>query len=68
MTRVKVSPKYQIVIPGEIRKSLGMRPGQEVQVMRYGDRIELIPLKPVREMRGFLRGIGTDVEREPDRV
>jgi AbrB family looped-hinge helix DNA binding protein len=68
METVTVSTKYQVVIPSAIRNSLGIQPGQKVQVIRYGDRIELIPLKPVKESRGFLRGIETSVEREPDRV
>ena len=68
MTTVTVSPKFQIVIPSFIRKSLDIRPGQKVQVIRYGNRIELIPLKPIEEMRGFLKGIDTAVERESDRV
>ena len=68
MEAVTVSPKYQIVIPRAIRDALDIRPGQKVQVIRYGDRIELIPLRPIEEMRGFLKGIDTTVEREPDRV
>ena len=68
MNTVTVSQKFQVVIPRAIRDSLGIRPGQKVQVIRYGDRIELIPLRPIRETRGFLRGIDTAVEREPDRV
>lgn len=64
METVKVSPKYQVVIPLTIRRALGIRPGQKVQVIRYGERIELIPLRPMRETRGFLRGIDTTVERE----
>lgn len=68
METVTVSPKFQIVIPRAIRDSLGIWPGQKVQVIRYGDRIELIPLRPVRETRGFLKGIDTTVEREPDRL
>jgi AbrB family looped-hinge helix DNA binding protein len=68
METVTVSPKYQIVIPRAVRDALDIRPGQKVQVIRYGDRIELIPLRPIQEMRGFLRGIDTTVEREPDRV
>jgi AbrB family looped-hinge helix DNA binding protein len=66
METVKVSPKYQIVIPRAVRDALRIRPGQKVQVVQYEDRIELIPIKPMREMRGFLRGIDTTVEREPD--
>jgi AbrB family looped-hinge helix DNA binding protein len=68
MVTVTVSPKFQVVIPSAIRDSLGIRPGQKVQVIRYGDRIELIPLRPVQETRGFLKGINTTVEREQDRV
>jgi len=68
METVTVSPKFQVVIPRSIRESLGIQPGQKVQMIRYGDHIELIPLKPVREARGFLKGIDTTVQREPDRV
>jgi AbrB family looped-hinge helix DNA binding protein len=68
METVTVSPKFQVVIPRRIRESLDIRPGQKVQVIRYEDRIELVPVRPVREARGFLEGIDTEVEREPDRV
>ena len=67
MTAVTVSPKYQIVIPKEIRESMGIVSGQKVQIISYQGRIEVIPLKPMREMRGFLRGIDTTVDREDDR-
>jgi AbrB family looped-hinge helix DNA binding protein len=65
---VTISPKYQIVIPKSIRESLGLRPGQKVQTIQYGDRVELVPLVPIEQMRGFLRGIDTDVPREDDRL
>jgi len=68
MTAVTVSPKYQIVIPKEIRESMGIVSGQKVQIMSYQGRIELIPLKPMKEMRGFLKGIDTSVDREEDRL
>ena len=68
MEAVTVSPKFQIVIPRRIRQSLDIQPGQKVQVIRYGNRIELILLRPIQETRGFLRGIDTTIEREPDRV
>ncbi|MCW5874269.1 MAG: AbrB/MazE/SpoVT family DNA-binding domain-containing protein [Anaerolineales bacterium] len=67
MTSVKVSPKFQIVIPKAIRKSLGIKPGQTVRVIQYGDRIELIPQISIAEARGLYKGIDTDVDREPDR-
>ncbi|MDR9467144.1 AbrB/MazE/SpoVT family DNA-binding domain-containing protein [Marinospirillum sp.] len=68
MTSVTVSPKYQIVIPKEIRESMGIVSGQKVQMTSYQGRIEVIPLKPMKEMRGFLKGIDTTVLREEDRV
>jgi len=68
METVTVSPKYQVVIPRRVRESLQIKPGQKVQVMLFENRIELIPVTPVQEMRGFLRGIDTTVERESDRV
>ena len=68
MTVVTVSPKFQVVIPKEIRESMGIVSGQKVQIMTYQNRIELIPLKPIKELRGLLKGIETDVKRESDRV
>ncbi len=68
MEAVTVSSKYQVVIPSAIRKSLGVRPGQKVHVILYDNRIEVIPIRPVEETRGFLKGIDTTIEREPDRL
>jgi AbrB family looped-hinge helix DNA binding protein len=65
---VKISPKYQVVIPLEVREALQLKPGQKMQVMAYGNRIEMIPEKNVSEMRGFLKGIKTHFKREPDRA
>lgn len=67
MNTVTVSPKYQIVIPKQIREALGLYPGQKVQAVQHADRIELVPIVPVSQMRGFLKGIDTDVPREDDR-
>jgi AbrB family looped-hinge helix DNA binding protein len=66
METVTVSPKFQVVIPRAIRDSLGLQPGQKIQALLYENRIELIPFKPITQMRGFLKGIDTSVEREPD--
>jgi len=71
MDTVKLSPQFHVVIPRKVRHSLqtlGVRPGQEFQLLVYQDRIELIPLKRMKEVRGFLKGIDTRVERDPDRV
>jgi AbrB family looped-hinge helix DNA binding protein len=67
MQEVKVSPKYQVVIPLEVRESMELKPGQKLQVIRFGDRIELIPVRKIKEMRGFLKGIPTRMGREGDR-
>ena len=68
MITVSVSPKYQVVIPKEVREALDIQPGQKVQVIRYQNRIELIPIRSIKEARGFLKGIDTTVDREEDRV
>ncbi|WP_396135769.1 AbrB/MazE/SpoVT family DNA-binding domain-containing protein [Chamaesiphon sp. VAR_69_metabat_338] len=68
MDTVIVSSQYQIVIPQEIRESMGIVSGQKIQMIAYRNRIELIPLKPIAQMRGFLKGIETEVVREGDRV
>jgi AbrB family looped-hinge helix DNA binding protein len=68
MELVKISPKYQIVIPKNVRTALRLKPGQKIQVIAFGDRIELVPERKIGEMRGFLRGINTDFEREGERL
>jgi len=68
METVTVSPKYQVVIPSRVRELLGVEPGQKVKVILYDNRIEMIPVRPIREARGFLKGIDTSVERETDRL
>jgi AbrB family looped-hinge helix DNA binding protein len=65
---ITVSPKYQVVIPKQVRKTLKLSPGQKIQVVVYEDRMELIPVRPLKKMRGFLKGIDTDVPREEDRA
>ncbi len=68
MQTVTVSPKYQVVIPKMIRQTLHLRPGQKMQVVEYEGRIELIPERDITELRGFLKGINTEFEREGDRL
>ena len=68
MEAVKISPKYQVVIPKKLRESLNLSPGQKVQMVAFEDRIEMIPVRKISEMKGFLKGIDTTVEREKDRL
>ncbi len=68
MTTVTISPKFQVVIPLSVRESLQLQPGEKIQVLQYGDRIEFIPVKALKSMRGFLKGIDTSVPREGDRL
>ena len=68
MTAVTVSPKFQVVIPKEVRESMGIISGQKIQMLTYCNRIELIPIKPMNKMRGFLEGIDTEVPRNKDRI
>ena len=68
METVTVSPDFQVEIPQSVRESLGIQPGQKIQVLLYNNRIEFIPVKPIGQMRGFLEGIDTTVERDNDRI
>ncbi len=68
METVTVSPKFQVVIPKQIRESLKLAPGQKIQALLYDNRIELIPVRPIKKMRGFLKGINTSIDRETDRL
>jgi len=65
---VTISPKFQGVIPQAIRKALHLKPGEKLRVLRHANRVELIPVRPVQEMRGFLKNRDTTIEREGDRV
>jgi AbrB family looped-hinge helix DNA binding protein len=68
MKTVTVSPKCQVVIPRDVRETLRIKPGEKMQVINYANRIELVPVKKIKTMRGFLKGIDTTVIREKDRV
>jgi AbrB family looped-hinge helix DNA binding protein len=68
MKTVTVSSKFQVVIPREVRESMELQPGTRVQVLQYENRIELIPLREPKSLRGFIKGIDPEVQREEDRV
>ncbi len=69
MDSVTVSPKFQVVIPQKVRETLGIKRGQKMQVIMYDNRVVLIPMHPIQEARGSLKGMDTSIERdETDRV
>ena len=69
MDTVTLSPKFQVVIPKRIRERMCLRPGEKLQVISFDDRIELIPVRPMAEMKGFLKGFDPSFKREDqDRV
>lgn len=68
MQTVTISPKYQIVIPKTIRDSLHLSPGEQLHVFSYENRLEFVPIRDVKKMRGFLKGMETDIQRDEDRV
>ncbi len=68
MSEVTISSKWQVVIPKDVREKLKIRPGQKVQAFALGDRIELVPVTPLAELKGFLKGLVPEFERESDRL
>jgi len=66
METVTVSPKYQVVIPKSVRERIHIIPGKQLQVISFDDRIELVPVRPMREMRGFLKGMDASFERDEE--
>ena len=68
METVTLSPKFQVVIPQAVREALGLTGGEKLRVIPYADRVEFIPVRSMKEMRGFLRGMDTTIRREPDRL
>lgn len=67
MPAVRISPKFQVVIPKQIREDLDLKPGQNLQVFEVDGRIELVPEEEVSSLRGFVRGIDTSLNRDEDR-
>jgi AbrB family looped-hinge helix DNA binding protein len=68
MQAVAISPKFQVVIPKNIRELLHLLPGQKVQMVPYENRVEIIPERDIKDMRGFLKGIDITFDREGDRL
>ncbi len=68
MQTVTISPKYQVVIPKEIREVLHLQPGEKLQVFLYQNRLEFVPVKDIKKMHGFVKGMDTLIERDKDRT
>ena len=66
MSTVVVSPKFQVVIPKAVRDGLSLYPGDKVEVIQLEGRIELVPVRPIASLRGFLKGLENNFEREDD--
>jgi AbrB family looped-hinge helix DNA binding protein len=67
MSTLTLSPKFQLVIPKHIREALQLKAGMPMQVLQYGDRIEFIPVKPMKASRGLFKGMDTTFDRDDDR-
>ena len=68
MAKVTVSSKYQVSIPKDVRRTLKIKPGQKIEMLVFQDRLELVPLRPIKVYRGKVKGIDTTVPRGRDRV
>ena len=68
METVTLSPKFQVVIPLRIRESLQLKAGQKMQLINFEGQVVMVPLRPLKEMRGAFKGLNTNFEREVDRL
>jgi len=68
MNTVTLSKEYQLVFPEEIREAIGIKAGTSFEVIPYNNRIELIPIKPIRNLKGIFKGIDTNIIRDNDRI
>jgi AbrB family looped-hinge helix DNA binding protein len=66
MDTVTISSKFQMVIPRAIREKWNIKPGQKVRLIVYGNHLEVVPVRDIRESRGFLKGMSSDIEREEE--
>lgn len=68
MAVTTISPKFQIVIPKEVREKLHLSPQQRLQVVEKGGVITLVPEMPLKSLKGALKGMSkTDIREKKDR-
>jgi len=63
---VTVSPKYQVVIPSDVRERLKLKPGQKVAVIEKDGVVHLVPIRPLRELKGMASGVTSKGIRDED--
>jgi AbrB family looped-hinge helix DNA binding protein len=69
MAQVTITPEFHVVIPEDMREALKIRPGEKWEIFQFDNRIELVRVLSMREMRGFVKGLDTSsFERDPDRL
>lgn len=68
MPTVRLSSKFHLALPKSVREAMKLEPGQEMRVFTSGDRLEMVPVRDLKSMRGFLKGIDTSVPRDGNRV
>jgi AbrB family looped-hinge helix DNA binding protein len=66
MTAVTISPKFQVVIPKKVRESMSLKSGEKLEIIQYGERIEFVPIRGIKTLKGLVKGMNTDFEREED--
>jgi AbrB family looped-hinge helix DNA binding protein len=64
METVTLSSQFQVEIPLSIREEMGLEPGEKFRILRHGNCLELMPVRPITEYRGMFPGIDTDIDRD----
>lgn len=67
MPSVTISPKFQVVIPKEVRERYSLAPGDKIEMIELNGRIELVPIRSAKSLRGILKGVENTFTREDDR-
>ena len=68
MNTVTLSSKNQLDFPKDISETYGLEAGDSFEFITYNNRIELVPLRPIKKLKGIFQGIDTNIIREEDRI
>ncbi len=66
MYTTTISSKYQVVIPREVRKQFGLKPGQRIAFIPFNKTLHVVIVPPIEKARGILKGVNTDGLREEE--